>query len=444
MAATISPDLAHDFSKQQRLSQGRLLLISIFWFAFSVHWGPLLAIMMPSDVQRLVGEGSRGTWLALVLNFGAVFAIVIPPLIGAFSDRSTHRMGRRRPYMIIGTAINIAGLFIMMLVSMATPAITPGQTEVAAGITANLPWYMVGYVLVQFGNGVAGAAYNGIIPDLVPQSQRGAASGYMGMLAQLGTIGGVLIAGSLFGAGQYATAYLLIIGVVALFLAVSVLFIHETPRTDKPAPLRLGQLLRSLWISPRQYPDFAWVWFTRFLVGMGLSTINFLFLYFVTDVVGSKNPEADTATANGALLIGATISVLIGGWLSDRIGRKPVIYFAGAVMSVFALAFALFGTNLTTVLVVALLFGLGYGAYYSVDWALGTDVLPSKDDAGKDLGIWHVAIVLPQVLSIMIAGPLLDALAGLPAQQRYLIIFSMPVVYFILGTIFVRQVRSVR
>jgi MFS family permease len=161
----------------------------------------------------------------------------------------------------------------------------------------------------------------------------------------------------------------------------------------------------------------------------------------------------------GLLLAGAIASI-IGGWLSDWHGRKPLIYLAGGVMSGAALAFiaymvlnnaalpgpfAIGGFN--TVFYCGVAFGIGYGIYQSVDWALGTDVLPSGDaEAAKEMGVWHIALVLPQSLATLISGGLLTWTAGmgLSSNERYSLIFGIPIIYFVLGTILVRNVRGAR
>jgi MFS family permease len=92
---------------------------------------------------------------------------------------------------------------------------------------------------------------------------------------------------------------------------------------------------------------------------------------------------------------------------------------------------------------------LGYGAYQAVDWALASDVLPSKDDYSKDMGVWHIAFTLPQVVATPIAGVLLDlfqkqgAAVGLP-NLGYSVIFGLAFVYFLLGTVLVRQVKGAK
>ena len=96
-----------------------------------------------------------------------------------------------------------------------------------------------------------------------------------------------------------------------------------------------------------------------------------------------------------------------------------------------------------------IIFGLGYGAYQAVDWALASDVLPSEEDYAKDMGVWHVAFTFPQVIATPIAGFMLDKFqvvgrANGQPNLGYTVIFLLAVVYFALGTILVRRIRKVR
>ena len=89
-------------------------------------------------------------------------------------------------------------------------------------------------------------------------------------------------------------------------------------------------------------------------------------------------------------------------------------------------------------------FGIGYGAYTSVDWALTTDVLPPTNEAGKFLGIWSAMGILPQVIGITIGGVLLQLMHTLPNHFGYTALFVVTIVYFGLGTVVIRQVKGAR
>ena len=96
-----------------------------------------------------------------------------------------------------------------------------------------------------------------------------------------------------------------------------------------------------------------------------------------------------------------------------------------------------------------ILFGIGYGAYQSVDWAMASDVLPSEFDYAKDMGVWHIAWTLPQVIATPIAGLLLDNFQVIGRQHGqptlgYTVIFFLAAFYLVFGTVLVRRVRKVR
>lgn len=413
--------------------------ISAFWFAMNLIWGSLLMIIIPSQMKAISPHRPAET-TGLLLGIGAIPALVIPLLAGPLSDRCMSRLGRRRPYMIVGTAVNLMGLALLWY----------------AGRTLSLWLYFVGYFITQIGNNIAGGAYNGIIPDVVPKAQRGTASGWMAAMSQAGTIVGVLAASQLMNAGQTGLSFLVIGFSLSLFLGITVFGTKETPRAQPPAPFDFLQFVRSLWIDPRKYPNFAWVWITRFLVVMGLWSVQEYMQFYLTDMVGVPDNRKELLTGYVLLasLVCATITGVMGGVISDRIGRKPVVYVANTVIALAALGFLLVH-SLSHVFVVSCIFGLGYGAYYSVDWALGCDVLPNKEDAGKDMAVWHVAFVLPQSIALPIAGGLLGAFGKTMVETAkgpvahytphgYMALFGVAAVYLVLGAVLLRNVKGVR
>jgi MFS family permease len=89
-------------------------------------------------------------------------------------------------------------------------------------------------------------------------------------------------------------------------------------------------------------------------------------------------------------------------------------------------------------------YGVGYGLYYAVDWALACDTLPDKKKSAKDMGIFHIALTLPQAVVPFIGGPLIDHLNGPHGNGGYRIVFSSALVFLILGTVFVSRIKTVR
>jgi MFS family permease len=188
---------------------------------------------------------------------------------------------------------------------------------------------------------------------------------------------------------------------------------------------------------------------------MGIWAVFYFLQYYFDDVLGGPGVKIilfDSTFSgeqfNGVLfqpilLIAALPTALIAGWVSDRYGRKGLVYLSGAVMSTVCLIFILLPTQ-GLALLAAALFGIGYGAYSSVDWALTCDVLPPTNEAGKFLGIWTAMGIIPEVVGITVGALILQALRGMPNHFGYNVLFIVAIVYFVSGTVIIKQVKGVK
>ena len=176
---------------------------------------------------------------------------------------------------------------------------------------------------------------------------------------------------------------------------------------------------------------------------MGIWSIFYFLQYYADDVLHVNGESFIGGLFLPVLLVASLPTSLIAGWASDHWGRKGLVYISGAMMTIVCLIFIFFQVP-SIALVGAAFFGIGYGAYSSVDWALTTDALPPTDEAGKFLGIWSAMGILPQVIGITIGAVILQALRGLPNNFGYTVLFLVMIVYFGLGTLVIKQVRGVR
>ena len=395
------------------------VVLSAFWFGTAFHWLVLLLIVMPKDVVKFVGEGQKGTYLGLLTAIGAIMALVLPPLVGAHSDRT----GKRIPYIRLGLAVNLVGLVIMALAASAL-----------AGMSGF--WvYVLGFLLVQFGNNYATAPYSALIPQLVPVEQRGRYSGVMAML-QAG--------GQLLGAVAALLLGLLHLPGWAIYALVALVLLLPALVTMRGVPAqtdRLSGQAHAPQMSVAQlfaYQPFLWVFLTRVLFALGQYSVQPFLQYYNKDVMRQGDPANATSIMLACIIVGSIASALIGGRISDRVGRKPVIYVAGGLMAAVALML-LFAPNFPVALALALVFGLGFGAFTSVDWALGSDAMPSESSYARDMGIWHVAFVAPQFVGAP-QGRLLDWGNAQSPNLGYTLVFGIAAVFFVLGVILVRNV----
>jgi len=166
---------------------------------------------------------------------------------------------------------------------------------------------------------------------------------------------------------------------------------------------------------------------------------------FFHDIVRVDN--ADQFTSNWLLIVfvAAIPFGLAGGLISDRLGRKIFVYLSGAAQSLVALVFvAFYPTQIPLVLGLGAVYGLGYGLYFAVDWALACDTLPDRSKSAKDMGLFHVAMTLPQTIAPAIGGLLLDYFNRISPDLGYRAVFASAIVFFGLGTVFVSRIKSVR
>jgi len=437
---------------QRRVSLFEQINLNVFWIANNFHWQALLAIVIPSMVVKFLGNANKDINLTLVVVWGTLVALVVNPLVGALSDYATFRMGRRRPFMIIGTVLNVIVLVLF--------AFSPGWFS----STTLLFMFALLFLLLQFTNNLANSPWSAIIADKVPQNQRGLTAGFNGLFTLLGLIVGSGVAGIIVNKNDSLPMYrneivqiFLIIAVVQiLFVAYTVLTVKETPLVrGKGTAFQIIPALKKFFFKPSRYPDLSWVLLARLLVMMGIWGIFYFLQYYFDDVLGGPgvkiiflNKPFEGALFAGTLflpilLLFALPTSIFAGWASDHWGRKGLVYLSGAMMTIVCLIFIFF-QNQYAALISGAFFGIGFGAYTSVDWALTTDVLPQTNEAGKFMGIWSAMGILPQVVGITIGGIVLQLLHTLPNHLGYTTLFLVTIVYFGLGTLVIYQVKGVK
>lgn len=406
-----------------RTSRLRHLGLGTYWFGSFFVITPVYTILLQAQVSEVVATGRQGAAIGLATGIGGLFALVLPPIVGAWSDTLTTRWGRRRPIMVAGTL----GIVVALLILLDAHSYPP---------------ILVGFVLTVAFVNVAGAAYVAMIPDLVQGGETGRASGVLGFFVQLGSVLSLTVTFVLSAAGSVRLTYWVLIVVLVLTLLPTLW--AAAGDGSRPVPVRQrrspGEFLSPLWKG-----DFGWAFLTRFLnVSALYTTLPFLLLSF-RDLLGVAQPVQFTALFE-ALVTGTAVPLaMICGVLCDRHGRKRFIYAACSIQAVVLLVF-LGGSAIppSLVLLLGVVYGIGFGAFSAVDWALGIDTLPDRDRPAKDLGLYHVADALPRVLLPFVMGFVLDTVNRSQPNGGYRLLFVIAAVLYAAGGIVVTRVRSVR
>jgi MFS family permease len=402
------------------LPRQRPLLWTMFLanFGIATLWGSIGSIFMAVQLQNLNPDNKIGS-LSLAIGIGAFCGMVGAPIAGTLSDRTRTRIGGRAPWMIGGLVVAIAATVFM------------GFATTTSGL-------ILGFAVMQLGTAFVAAPLIAHIPDRVPASRRGVFSSLNGLGTIVGSISGQIL-GATF-SESIQVGYL----VVAVFfgIAIGVFLIVNARQSNLGVPREqyaLIDFLRTFWVNPIKNRDFFWAFAGRLLIITGYYLVSSFGLYILQDYIGlGKSAVSQVPVVGGFVLVGIVISTIIAGPLSDKLGRRKVFIFIAAVVLAAAILTPFIWPTLTAIFVFAFLSGFGFGAYQAVDYALVTQVLPTQQGAGRDLGIINISATLPQTFGAAAAGLIVTFAGG------YAALFPLSAAIVIIGALAIIPIRSVR
>lgn len=437
--------------KTSRLTIHEQLILNVLWFSINIQYAALLPVVIPTQILLFVtpgqvGNAQQATFLGWLSTVASVISLCMPPLVGTLSDHTTGKFGRRRPYIAIGGLLLIASTPFLVL-----------STDILI--------FLLGLSLLHLGNNVLTPAYQSLVPDRVPQEQRGEASGYVGAMTILGNVVSLGLAALLLGGTNQqsysksliranASIYYMV-GAAALFAAIiiTLLFVRERPLASEEYPSgerflsRYARWFAHGWKAPWRSYNFVIVFLTRSFIMLGLALFMTFVAYYFARVQHITNFVQVTALVAVLALGGGVVSGIVCGILSDHLKRRaPLVCVATLCMSLTSLAFVVTSANLISWLwPLGVLFGLGYGAYTSVDWALSVDTLPSLKEAGESLGVWNATMNLPAILAPLL-GSLIINVANHFGQIElgYRLVFLVASLFLITAAISILFVREAR
>jgi MFS family permease len=434
------------------------ITINIFYFGLTARSQTLTPLVLPLLVQIFMGDEVKGAAYGNLRLWALMIAVLVQGLVGILSDRSTSRLGRRRPFILIGGITEIL-VFIGIGVIAAT---LDGPTGY---------WVLFGtYIISMLSSNTGHAAVQGLIPDIVPESKHGRFAGvkaFFELPAPLIFVSFVITKqvemGNLWGA-------LLILSGVVLVSTLVAMFAPEKPIKEPPYPMDWQPVLRlmamtaiftvvilgsgalvnfvnsltaalpattslilaaamgvvgmviavvlGVWASvrvsigseaPGDKSSFTWWVVNRLAFLVGSTNLASFVLYFLQERFPNlEGAEAAGPTAMLVMFVGVAIliSSIPAGWLTDKFGRKRVCAFSGILAMVGTIVVTT-SANMTLLYVGGLLVGIAIGFFYSASWALGTTLVP-KEAAGRYLGIQNLAGAGAGAIGAYIGGPIGD------------------------------------
>jgi MFS family permease len=479
---------------EQKLTWYQLILINIYYLGLTSLAQTLTPLVLPLLIQEFVGEGQQGTYYGNLRLWTLMVALLVQSLMGLASDRSTLKWGKRRPFILAGSIVN------MLLV-------------IAIGVSASLSgqqgyWVLFGLaILIMVATNTSQGALQGFIPDLVPPTQRGLASGVKALFEiPLPLILVAFTIAPFIARGHLWTALLVLIGIILISVSLA-MFVHE-PQPDqnsKPinwqpffrlvvmtgvftgiilvfglaiklitgfigtnqglrnaivllgiagfaaiaAAIGLGVLI-SIRIGLGQHTTsqnsgFSWWVVNRLAFLAGSVNIASFAVFYIQSRLGYTQEQAAGPASLLLLIVGVLILVtaIPSGWIADRVGYKNVLMLSG-ITAAMGVVIILLANTLTPVFFGSVLIGISTGTFYTTNWALGTAIVPPAE-AGRFLGIANLAGAGAGAVGAFIGGPLADFFTSTyPDHQGigYVVLFAIFGILFLLSTIALKFINS--
>src|SRR3954451_19551678 len=213
-----------------RVGWGFITLYASAYIGTSLVFLAPLLVSLALKVNSLVGLDRAPSSLALVTGVGSLLAMVANPLFGTLSDRTTSRLGMRRPWMVIGLVGGSLGIL-----------------TVALGPTIEV--VLAGWCIAQLFFNALLAALVAVLPDQVPVAQRGLVAGVLGVCLPIASVCGTFLV-KLF-AGNLLAMFLgpCAIGAFFILLFAATLTDRRLARADKPQ-WSLREFASTFYVNP--------------------------------------------------------------------------------------------------------------------------------------------------------------------------------------------------
>ncbi len=410
----------------KKISFLRMLVISLLGFALTFSSNIQDPPLMTYKVRELAPD-LPNTTLGILGFIGLLVAMVVQPIIGVFSDRAKTMLGRRLPFIIGGAVLIAASLFLLV----SAPAL----------------WVLLlGVIFIQFSSNVLQGPWQALIPDLVPEAQRGTASSLKAVMDIIAVIVGGMVAGMLLGkmdewgtAAVYAAAGAPVV-VFTIFIVFTAIWAREQPGSvsEQVAGRSVGEALKNaFYVNFRERPVFGWWFANRILFWGAFIAVNSFLINYLMDVVGMTQADAQSFYGRLKMILGGALILLAltSGWLSDRFGRKPLM-LASSIVSFIGAVILLLVRDQGLITVAGAIIGMGIGIFLSASWALATDIVP-REEAARYLGIANIATCIGSGGARLLGGVLIDPInkALGSSSLGYLSLFILAALFFLVSAL---------
>jgi MFS family permease len=409
----------------QKTPFARLLIGAVLGLGTSIAPLVLLGFGLATfNIIRIVGVENATAVYGMVGGITGVFLVISSPLGGAIADKTRVKMGRRRFWMVLGS---IGGALSMLTFTYAN----------------SVPVLIIGYCLANFFYGMVTLSCYAVVPEQVDPERFGRVSGLFGAAAPICVMIGQAVLGIY--ADVPVQQKLLAIIIIQVIGGISAaLLIKDTQFTGNLEKKKgFGEGLKNFYPSIKKYPEYTWALLTKLFINVTNAGLSMLALFYIMRFhLGEGDIMRVMAYQAPAIMI-MVVSGLFGGFISDKIKKQKIfVMLAALITGICMIAFA-FSGSVTFVIVGNFFFNFGFGMYTAVDNALVNRILPSKENAGKDIAIMNVTVQLSSAVVQFLAPMLIAFGAKLLGDDGYTFFFIVLAGFSILSALVVIPIPEV-
>ena len=382
-----------------KLDNKRTITIGFAFLAISAFW-QMYDNIIPLILKYFfnIGDTLSGGIMAL----DNIFALIMLPLFGAWSDKVNHKRGKRTPFIFVGTVIAVAAMLLLPL----------------AANSRNLVLFVAALFVTLFAMSTFRSPAVSLMPDVTPKPLRSKANAIINLMGAIGVICALALIMFLVGEGKtpnYEPLFIAIAAIMVISLVILLTKVYENKfvaeriakekewgiedeeeitdengNTTLPKPVKRSLVFLLLSVA---------FWY------MAYNAVTTAFSKYATEMWGMEG--GGFAGALMVASVGALISFIPVGIISSKIGRKKVILFGVLLLAASFFCGCLFKTPNFGVNIVFLLVGMAWASINVNSYPMVVEMCKGSD-IGKFTGMYYTFSMAAQVLTPILSGFFLE------------------------------------
>lgn len=383
-----------------KLNYKRTFLVGLAFLSISAFW-QLYDSLVPLILTGTFGMGE--TLRGVIMAADNVLALFLLPLFGGLSDRTRTPLGRRTPYILIGTAVAVSCMLILPI----------------SDRNVNLTLFLIALGVVLLAMGSYRSPAVALMPDLTPKPLRSKANAVINLMGALGGVYTLIMIKMLIPKDEHPDYLPVFVSVAALMVVavvILVLTVRERKLSEQVAAMEVGETDKATAEDKPQagerrklpapvFRSLAFLLVSVFAWFMAYNAVTTAFSSYAVEVWGLEG--GDFADCLMVATVAAVISYIPVGFIAGRIGRKKTILTGIVLMASAYIAGIFFTTYHPLANVMFALVGIGW-AFINVNSYPMVVEMSSHGDVGHYTGLYYTFSMSAQILTPIISGFFLE------------------------------------